>query len=87
VIANVTVQVPFGIFIGKVFEALSWKDILLSSCKGLVFGTVIAIISCWHGMMVTNIRAVPQAAMKAVVSSMTFTIIINIIVTVGFYAG
>ena len=86
VIANVTVQVPFGIFIGKVFEALSWQDILLSSSKGLVFGTVIAIISCWHGIMVSNIRAVPQAAMRAVVGSMTFTIIINIIVTVGFYA-
>jgi phospholipid/cholesterol/gamma-HCH transport system permease protein len=86
VIANVTVQVPFGIFIGKVFDALSWKDILLSSSKGLVFGAVITIVNCWHGIMVKNIRAVPQAAIKAVVGSMTVTIVLNIIVTVGFYA-
>ena len=86
VVANVTVQVPFGIFAGKVLEALSWVDILLSGSKGMVFGAVIAIVSCWYGLAVGNIRAVPQAAMKAVVGSMTVTIILNIVVTVGFYA-
>ena len=86
VIANVTVQVPFGIFLSKVLDALSWIDILLSSFKGLVFGAVIAVVSCWYGMAVNNIRAVPQAAMRAVVGSITVTIILNIIVTVGFYA-
>ncbi len=86
VVANITVQVPFGIFTGKVLEALSWVDILLSGSKGMVFGAVIAIVSCWYGLAVTNIRAVPQAAMKAVVGSMTVTIILNIVVTVGFYA-
>jgi phospholipid/cholesterol/gamma-HCH transport system permease protein len=86
VIANVTVQIPFGIFIGKVVDALSWIDIVLSCSKGVVFGIVIAVISCRNGLIVNNIRAVPQAAMKAVVGSMTVTILINILVTAGFYA-
>lgn len=86
VIANVTVQVPFGIFFIKVLDALSWMDVLLSISKGIVFGAVIAVMSCWYGMAVRNIRAVPQAAMRAVVGSMTVTIVLNILVTVGFYA-
>lgn len=86
VVANIAVQVPFGIFVGKVIEALSWVDILLSGSKAMVFGAVIAIIGCWCGLAVSNIRAVPQAAMKAVVGSMTVTIMLNIVVTIGFYA-
>jgi phospholipid/cholesterol/gamma-HCH transport system permease protein len=86
VIANVTVQIPFGIFIVKVLDALSWTDVVLSSFKSMVFGSVIAVMSCWYGLTVGNIRAVPQAAMRAVVGSMTVTIIFNILVTVGFYA-
>jgi ABC-type transporter Mla maintaining outer membrane lipid asymmetry permease subunit MlaE len=58
----------------------------LSSTKSLVFGAVIAVVSCWYGMEVGNVRAVPQAAMRAVVGSMTVTILLNILVTVGFYA-
>jgi len=85
-VANLTVQIPFGIFISKVVDALSWVDIVLSCSKGIFFGLVIAVVSCRRGLMVSTIRAVPQAAMKAVVGSMTFTIIINIIVTAGFYA-
>jgi ABC-type transporter Mla maintaining outer membrane lipid asymmetry permease subunit MlaE len=34
---------------------------------------------------VNNIREVPQAARKSVVTSMIATIIINVVVTVGFY--
>ncbi len=86
VVANLTVRIPFWIFIGKVIDALSWVDIVLSSSKALAFGSVIAIVSCRHGLAVANIRAVPQAAIKAVVGSMTLTIAFNILVTVGFYA-
>lgn len=85
-VANITVQIPFGIFISKIVDALSWIDIVLSCTKGVLFGLVIAVISCRNGLMVNTIRAVPQAAMRAVVGSMTTTIIINIIVTAGFYA-
>lgn len=85
-IANVFVQIPFGIFLGKVIDALTWVDVLISCSKGLLFGVVIAIVSCRSGLMVKSIRAVPQAAMKAVVGSMTITIIVNILVTAGFYA-
>lgn len=85
-VANIAVQIPFWVFISKIVDALSWIDIVLSCTKGVLFGLVIAVISCRNGLMVCSIRAVPQAAMKAVVGSMTITIIINIIVTAGFYA-
>ncbi len=84
-VAKITVDVPFIIFMGKVLEALTLGDILVSIGKSVLFGSIIAIVSCHSGFTVQNIRGVPQASIKAVVTSMTLTIIINAIVTIGFY--
>jgi len=84
--AKLTVMVPFGIFLEKVVQALTWKDILISVSKGAFFGAIVAVISCRFGLRVKNIRGVPQAAMNSVVWSMALTIIVSILVTIGFYA-
>jgi phospholipid/cholesterol/gamma-HCH transport system permease protein len=69
-----------------VLDALSVQEIVISMFKNILFGSIIAIVSCYYGLAVNNIREVPQAARKSVVSSMIATIIINVVVTVGFYA-
>ena len=82
IVANLSVHAPFGIFLMKVLSALTlWPDIIISLCKSIVFGIVIAIVSCYYGLAVKNIRGVPQAAIKAVVSSMSVSILFNIIAT------
>ena len=85
-VAKLTVMVPFWIFLEKVIQALTWKDIFISISKGMFFGVVVAIVSCRYGLTVNNIRGVPQAAISAVVGSMAITMIVNIVVTVSFYA-
>ena len=85
-VAKLTVSVPFGIFLDKVIDALSWKDIFISFSKGTFFGLVVAIISSWYGLSVKSIRGVPQAAISAVVGSMAVIMFVNILVTIGFYA-
>jgi phospholipid/cholesterol/gamma-HCH transport system permease protein len=85
-IARINVDIPFGIFIATVLDALSAQEIVISMIKNMLFGSIIATVSCYYGLAVDNVREVPQAALKAVVSSMIATIVINMMVTIGFYA-
>ncbi len=81
-IAQVKVSIPFGIFMSTVLDALVWQDILISMIKNVLFGSIIALVSCYYGLAVTNMREVPQAALKSVVGCMITTLLINILVTV-----
>jgi phospholipid/cholesterol/gamma-HCH transport system permease protein len=85
-VAQVKVSIPFGIFMSTVLDALSARDIIISIVKNVLFGAIIAIVSCHNGLTVGNIREVPQAALKSVVSCMILTLLINILITVVFYA-
>ncbi len=85
-VARINVEIPFGIFMSTVLDALSPKEIFISTVKNCLFGSIIAIVSCYYGLAVNNMREVPQAAIKSVVGSMIATIVINMVVTIGFYA-
>jgi phospholipid/cholesterol/gamma-HCH transport system permease protein len=84
-VAQVVVHIPMGIFLSKVLDALTITDILVSFVKNTLFGSLIAVIACYHGMAVNNIRQVPMAAIRAVVGSMVAIIVVNVIITIGFY--
>jgi len=91
IVARVTVDIPFGIFLSKALVALSTTDIAISTFKSIIFGMIIAVVSCHYGLRVANVRGVPQAAIKSVVGCMAGTIVVNVIVTIsmvmaGFYA-
>ncbi len=85
-IAKLLVNAPYLALVQEVFNAVEVVDILVSTIKCLLFGAVIAVVSCYHGMHVSNIRFVPRAVFKAVVGSIVVTIIMNVVITVGFYA-
>jgi phospholipid/cholesterol/gamma-HCH transport system permease protein len=77
--------------LGKVVDALTAWEIIISVLKSAIFGSIIAVVSCHYGLQVRTIRGVPQAAIKAVVGSIVGTIMINVTVTVlmvasGLYA-
>ncbi len=85
-VAQATVNIPFNIFMSTVLDALSWQDIFISMCKNSFFGAIIALMSCYYGLNVNNLREVPQAALKSVVGCMIWTLLINILITIVFYA-
>jgi phospholipid/cholesterol/gamma-HCH transport system permease protein len=87
-IAQVKVNIPFGFFMSTVLDALRPQDIIISMTKNVLFGAIIALMSCYYGLAVRNMREVPQAALKSVVSCMITTLLINILVTmiVFFYS-
>jgi phospholipid/cholesterol/gamma-HCH transport system permease protein len=88
--ANVPIDIFFG-NLGKVVDALSAWEIIISVSKSAIFGCIIAVVSCHYGLQVRTIRGVPQAAIKSVVGSLIGTIMVNVLVTVlmivsGLYA-
>jgi phospholipid/cholesterol/gamma-HCH transport system permease protein len=85
-VAKIAVAVPFGIFIGKVLEAITMLDIVVSVVKSVVFGATIAVISCWYGLQADNVRMVPRSVFRAVVGSILATLVINVIATIIVYA-
>jgi phospholipid/cholesterol/gamma-HCH transport system permease protein len=82
---GVAAEIPFGIFMGRVLEALTTADILLSTIKGLLFGIVITTVSCYHGLQVKTVRQLPVASIRSVVNALVYTIAINVLVTVVYY--
>lgn len=85
-VAKLFVNVQFLVLVKEVFQAMSMVDILVSTLKCVLFGAVIAIVSCYQGLAVTTVRFVPRAVFKAVVGSIVVTIITNVVLTVSFYA-
>ncbi|MCL2218596.1 MAG: ABC transporter permease [Chitinispirillia bacterium] len=85
-LAQFTTGTPVGIFFGNMLEALQFKDVAFTLIKSVAFGLIVALVSSWHGLQVRNIRGVPMAAINAVVGSMFFTIAVNVILSLGYYA-
>lgn len=79
-------DLPFSSFINNAFAELTFIDVASSSIKAILFGFVISIICCYHGLKVSNsLTEVPQRTSKAVVQSIGTIVIIDIIVSVLFY--
>lgn len=73
-------------FMKNLSDQMSIGDILLSQFKSLVFGFVIAVIACYQGLKVGFASTeVPQRTIKAVVSSLSWVIIFDILITVISY--
>lgn len=85
IVAKFTVDIPLGIFLAKVLDALTFKDIFFSFLKSVVFGFIVALVSSHCGLIARNIRMVPVAAIQAVVGAMFLIILFNLFLSFGYY--
>jgi phospholipid/cholesterol/gamma-HCH transport system permease protein len=68
------------------FDALQYKDLLTGLCKTVVFGMIIALVSCYEGFNVEGgAEGVGRATMKAVVSTFILIIAADCFFTALFY--
>ncbi len=73
-------QVSWGLYWSKVFEALSFGDVLPSLVKTVFFGFAIGVISCYKGYNSSKgTEGVGKAANSAVVASSIVIFIIDLI--------
>jgi len=85
IVSKFIVDIPFVIFLAKVLDALTFKDIFFSVLKSVVFGLIVALVSSHCGLNASNIRMVPVAAIQAVVGAMFLTILFNLFLSFGYY--
>lgn len=86
IISNFFVPINFFDFLFFVFSELTFKDLLSGFIKAVSFGFIIALISSFEGLQVSYASTeVPQRTIKAVVRSLTWVIIFDILITALFY--
>lgn len=76
----------FRSFIFDLIGVLGISNLLMSLLKALVFGLIISITACYHGLSVSHASTeVPQRTIKAVVNSIAGVIFADIIITWLFW--
>lgn len=76
------VQFGWNIYSSSLLSALSWPDLIMTLIKPLVFGAVISANAAHHGISIGNdIRQIPQAASKSVVSSFIMIVILDLMLS------
>jgi phospholipid/cholesterol/gamma-HCH transport system permease protein len=83
---SMTLSMPLAVFIDHCFTVLDWFDVAQGIYKGLVFGTLIALIACSNGFAVSGgaeglgrytTRSVVLSIAAIVVADMIFTYFLN----------
>lgn len=65
------------------FEMISFNEIAASLLKSTVFGILVSLVSCYHGLRKkTAMTEVPQAVSQAVIRSLLAVFVADGIVTV-----
>ena len=78
--------IPFYDFMHKLFSEIAISDIASSFIKSLIFGFIVAVVSSYQGLQVNfAFTEVPQRTIKAVVLSLSWVIVFDILITALIY--
>jgi len=85
-LAKVTLTIPFLAYVEEIERALSVTDVLITVVKSALFGFAIAVICCHHGLSVAGATTeVPQQNARAMLNTVAACLVLDIVVSVGFY--
>jgi len=75
-------QLEFRAFMKDFLSVLKLSDVFMSLIKPLIFGFIIALVSSFQGMQVYKASTeVPQRTIKAVVNSIFYIVVVDILIT------
>jgi phospholipid/cholesterol/gamma-HCH transport system permease protein len=81
------VQLSFSLFVERIFASMGVMDGVLCVVKPLFFGILVSVISCYHGISVSNdIRDVPKATTNGVVNSFVCITLFDTLFALPFLA-
>ncbi|MFP4522126.1 MAG: ABC transporter permease [Fibrobacterota bacterium] len=87
-ISQVFVDMYFGIFIEKIIAELTFMDLFITVAKSVSFGSIIAVVSCYHAFGIGHsVNEVPKATISSVVNSIILVILMDGLLTGLFYAN
>lgn len=85
VAAELTLDISPAFFIQQLPRAVPFSNIVLATVKSAVFGVLIALIACHHGMRVKpNTESLGRGTTSSVVTSITVVIVVDAIFAVLF---
>ncbi len=85
-VAKVHLTIPVLVYLEEIQDALTVSDVLITVIKSVLFGFTIAVICCHHGLSVVGATTeVPQQTTRAMLNTVTVCLVLDIIVSVGFY--
>ena len=80
---NVPLTLPN--YIEQLGNALRWEDFALFALKTTLFGVVIAVVNCYHGLArPLNMEDVSQVTARAVVESVTACVLLDAFFLLGY---
>lgn len=86
IVAVTQLSVSWDAYLRNAFEFVGNKEIFVGLLKAFVFGIIIAVVSCYQGMMTTNgAVGVGISTRKAVVYCFLYVLIIGYFITRLFY--
>lgn len=75
-----------GAYCGQLAEAMHWMDFVFIAAKAALFGVVIAIVSCYHGLeQLLRIEEFPAATTRAVVESLAICVVLDAVFLAGYF--
>lgn len=79
------VPLPLASYCGELADALHWMDFLLVGLKAGLFGAVLAVVSCYHGLEhLLKKEDLSQATTRAVVESLAWCVALDAVFLVGY---
>ncbi len=85
IISLSTVFIPAGIFVQALIDAFSFKDLLITVVKSLIYGILIPTICCYYGFMPRSDFQIPIFVSRAVVRTLLILFVVNALISVLFY--
>ena len=85
-VASIRLTMPFSLYLQYIVESLSALDLYISLCKGILFGLVITLFSCYHGLRAQRAPfEVPMVARSGVIQAMFFVFVSSAVISAAFY--
>jgi phospholipid/cholesterol/gamma-HCH transport system permease protein len=82
------VPLTFTDYLGELNNALRWEDFALFALKTFLFGAIIAVVSCYHGLArPLQVEEVSQVTARAVVESVTGFVLLDALFLLGYLFG
>ena len=81
-VITLRLDIPLNTEIISILEAISFTEIVASFLKSMVFGLLVSIISCYHGLRVKiAVTEIPQAVSHAVIRSLLIVFVADGVIT------
>jgi phospholipid/cholesterol/gamma-HCH transport system permease protein len=79
------VPLRLAAYCGQLADALHWMDLALVGLKAALFGAVLGVVSCYHGLeRLLKIEEFSQATTRAVVESLACCVALDAVFLVGY---